>query len=258
MGLLSNENLTQYQISKRLGKKYNTILDRLKSLQTQGIIKEIGRVKATKSGAEITVYGLAPRGLTIAVFNSPNKNTQSNALNRCSILFGKAWTFFCELYNIRGKESESFLRWIKSDEGVRGVLGYYGPWIVENEAQTLLGIRRMIDLAISLEQSSIISDLITYAYHSNVSAVNLEPTTLEEKPLDVETLKDALKILAKIASRHPVLVKLSKAVKEADAPLLTKIEGDLKKNRERFGTWTISIHAANAPLSPINITTRAR
>lgn len=53
MELLSREMLTTYQIAHALGKGYSTIFDRMRALESMGIIKKLDEIEATKAHRKI-------------------------------------------------------------------------------------------------------------------------------------------------------------------------------------------------------------
>ncbi len=213
MELLSREMLTTYQIAHALGKGYSTIFDRMRDLESTGVITKVGETEAAKTHNKIPQWGLASGGIYAAVFYSTNKVLRKHALNICRRFLLRGWDTFSKLYQLP-KSSHDLRDWISSEQGIYNLLSFFGHSFLNTEAQIVLTYRRMVDLGISLYQSDIISAFIMLAYYPNVSIVRGEEQT------EVKNFTDALRELGTIASKLPRFRKLHNAIEEANAPLL--------------------------------------
>jgi hypothetical protein len=180
-------------------------------------VEKVGSVKAEKSNKKLSLYGLGPKGLSVAILHPPNPRLERNALTAYSKRLSEAWRVFSELYHLDAENSRSLERWISSADGARSILQYFGDEVASyDESQILLGFRRMIDLAIGLELSGAARKSWYPALWGYVD-LGLSP------PLEIESFTIALTRLAAIAYQHPQLRKVYNALKKADRPLRERI-----------------------------------
>jgi len=227
MELLSRRAMNQYQIAKELVKKYTTIFDRLRDLERKNIIKIVGETEAKKSHKPIALYGLASRGVYAAIFQSRNKRLQRHGLNICSRVFVRLWDDFLNLYKLDAKRSAILGRWIGSDQGVIFMLAQFGHSFLDRDYHILLVFRRMIDLSIFLREWQFMSALVMLTFPGQKDTV----VGRAEEPTRIKTPQEAMMALGTIAFNHPELRKLYDAIKEADAPLLERIEHIMKEEQ---------------------------
>jgi len=213
MELLSRERLTAYQIAHSLEKSYSTIFDRLRALDSMGIVKKEGEKEAAKTHDKIPLWCLASGGVYAAVLYSTNKALRLHAVNICQRLLLQGWDTFSELYQLP-KSSDPLRAWIKSEQGLKDLLTFFGHTFLNTQAQIVLAYRRMIDLGISLWQADIVSAFIMLAYYPNVSIVRGKEQT------EVKNFGDALRQLGTMTAELARFRKLHDAIKEANAPLL--------------------------------------
>jgi hypothetical protein len=220
MQLLSRDILNAYQIAKQLGKKYNTIFDRLKDLETKSVIKVVGKTEAKKSRNQVSLYGLASYGVYAAIFQTRNKRLQRHCLNICGRMFVRLWDDFSKLYELNPKRSGVLRKWIGSDEGVFFLLSQFGYSFLDRNYHILLVFRRMIDLSIFLSEWQFMSTLIVVTFPSEKDVI----VERAEDISDIKTPQEALMALGTLAYNHPRLRRLYDAMKEADDPLLQEIQ----------------------------------
>jgi hypothetical protein len=226
MKLLARVALTRYKVNQQLGheggRKYSTIYDRFNALKEGGIIQKVGEVKATTSEDMLELYGLAERGLYIAIFQSKDKTLQANALLQCRKRFSEAWDMFARLYNFPSDESAPVRKWLTSSDGIEAILRHFGYGIMKTDEQLLLTFRRMIDLGIMTKQAQETSVRHWVLWFESISTFSDE----SEKMVGwegIRGLKVGLHRMAELAYRHPVLKRVCLAVQEADRPLIDEI-----------------------------------
>lgn len=112
------------------------------------------------------------------------------------------------------KTDDHLRAWIKSEQGMKNLLNFFGHSFLNTEAQIVLTYRRMVDIGISMLQADIVSVRIMLAYYGNVSIAR------GEEPTEISSIADALRELGTIASKLPRFAKLHDAIEETNAPLL--------------------------------------
>jgi len=220
MKLLSRAPLNRHQIANELGKKYNTIFDRVDDLEKEGILKVMEFTTAKYSRRPI--YALDCRGLYIAALHSPDDELRRNALGKCGEMLRQAWRAFADIYEIDSDRSQRVGEWMSTDDGVRSILRHLrDPEKLVNETRMLIEYRRMIDLGIMLHRSAVAH---VFSLNDLADMTEEDKTSLAWGLTQIDSLEKALSTLAEIAYHHPKLRKLYDAAKEADAPLIKRFE----------------------------------
>lgn len=189
--LVKHKSLSAYTISKRLGKAYSTIHERLNALRREGILESYS-TKRSEKNMMMPMYSLSPLGLWVAAHRNMLK-----AKVRCGQFLSKYWKEFVGVYGldkISGLEStcRDFEKWLESDEGLFQVLDEFGCTPLKSRVDALTTFRDMMQLSLLTRQEC-------------EAKIRLDP--------------DPYKALNSLAMRHEGFRRLNSALKVVNSPL---------------------------------------